>query len=52
MIVDLDILERQLLPAVEKPGQYAGGELGSLVKDWQNAPARLALPFPTVMSWA
>jgi len=46
MIIDLDTLERQLLPAVEKPGRYAGGELGSVVKDWQSAPARLAFAFP------
>ena len=46
MIIDRDQLELELLPRVEKPAQYAGGELNSLVKPWDEAPARMAFAFP------
>ena len=46
MIIDKDLLELELLPRVEKPAQYAGGELNSLVKPWDEAPARMAFAFP------
>jgi radical SAM family uncharacterized protein len=38
-------LER-LLPRVTKPIQYVGGELGSVVKDWDSASVRWALMYP------
>ncbi len=38
----------RILPRVEKPGRYVGGEWGSLVKDWPAAALRVALCFPDV----
>jgi radical SAM family uncharacterized protein len=36
----------RLLPRVQKPGRYAGGELNQVVKDWESTPLRAALVFP------
>jgi radical SAM family uncharacterized protein len=38
-------LER-ILPGVQKPGRYTGGELNQVVKDWETIPTRVALIFP------
>ncbi|WP_179791387.1 TIGR03960 family B12-binding radical SAM protein [Actinopolymorpha rutila] len=35
-----------LLPAVQKPIQYVGGELNSTVKDWDSTEVRWALMYP------
>jgi radical SAM family uncharacterized protein len=35
-----------LLPLVRKPVQYVGGELNSVVKDWESADVRWALMYP------
>ncbi|WP_017626615.1 TIGR03960 family B12-binding radical SAM protein [Nocardiopsis chromatogenes] len=35
-----------LLPRVQKPIQYVGGELNSVAKDWQGAEVRWALMYP------
>ncbi len=35
-----------LLPEVRKPVQYVGGELNSVVKDWESAAVRWALMYP------
>ncbi len=35
-----------LLPTVQKPIQYVGGELNSTVKDWDSAAVRWALMYP------
>src|SRR5487761_959697 len=35
-----------LLPRVRKPVQYVGGELNSVVKDWESAQVRWALMYP------
>ncbi|MFI0418063.1 TIGR03960 family B12-binding radical SAM protein [Spongiactinospora sp. 9N601] len=35
-----------LLPKVQKPIQYVGGELNSTVKDWDDAQVRWALMYP------
>src|SRR5947209_1767168 len=35
-----------LLPRVRKPIQYVGGEVGSVVKDWDDADVRWALTYP------
>ncbi len=43
----LDQLER-ILPTVEKPGRYVGGELNQIVKDWHSVKTRLALAFPDI----
>ncbi len=36
------------LDQVEKPARYAGGEVGSVVKDWSGVEATLCLAFPDV----
>src|SRR5579871_5377904 len=36
----------QLLPRVRKPIQYVGGEVGSVIKDWDSADVRWALCYP------
>jgi radical SAM family uncharacterized protein len=40
-------LER-LLPAVEKPGRYTGGELNAVVKSWNAVHTRVCLAFPDI----
>ncbi len=39
-------VESQLLPYVDKPAQYLGGEYNSIEKDWRRAAATMALLFP------
>jgi radical SAM family uncharacterized protein len=38
-------LER-LLPTVQKPGRYTGGELNQVVKDWNSVETAVAMIFP------
>ena len=40
-------LDRILLK-VQKPGRYVGGELNSIVKDWDKAQTRVAFVFPDI----
>jgi radical SAM family uncharacterized protein len=40
-------LER-ILPTVQKPGRYTGGELNQVVKDWDRTETRVALVFPEI----
>ncbi len=50
MLTSLEIegrLER-ILPTVQKPGRYTGGELNQVVKDWDRVSARVALVFPDI----
>ena len=42
------ILETELLPRVQKPGRYVGGEINRVVKDHAALDATLALAFPDV----
>ncbi len=37
-----------LLPFVEKPGRYTGGELNQVVKNWDATPVKVALIFPDI----
>jgi radical SAM family uncharacterized protein len=37
-----------ILPLVQKPGRYTGGELNSIVKDWKTVKSRVALVFPDI----
>src|SRR5512145_2088405 len=39
---------QRILPTVQKPGRYTGGELNQIVKDWEAVPTRVALAFPDV----
>jgi radical SAM family uncharacterized protein len=45
MLSVFDRLE-ELLPLVQKPIQYVGGELGAVVKEWETAAVRWALMYP------
>ncbi len=47
MQIDLERLER-ILPTVQKPGRYVGGEYNSIVKDWEATPTRVCLAFPDI----
>ncbi len=38
----------RVLPFVQKPARYTGGEFNSIVKDWEATPYRLALVFSDV----
>ncbi len=38
----------RILPFVQKPARYTGGEFNSVVKDWDATPYRVALIFPDV----
>jgi hypothetical protein len=40
-------LDRILLK-VQKPGRYVGGELNSVVKDWDQVQTRVAFVFPDI----
>jgi len=40
-------LER-ILPTVQKPGRYTGGELNQVVKDWNIIRTKVALVFPDI----
>jgi len=37
-----------LLPKVQKPGRYTGGELNEIVKDWADIETKIALVFPDI----
>jgi radical SAM family uncharacterized protein len=45
---ETEIIERleRLLPHVQKPGRYTGGELNQVVKDWNCIQTKVALVFP------
>jgi radical SAM family uncharacterized protein len=38
----------RILPRVQKPGRYLGGELNQVTKDWGQIPLRVAMIFPDV----
>jgi len=44
----LHLLETKILPLVQKPGRYIGGEVNMAVKDPEQVRVRLALIFPEV----
>jgi radical SAM family uncharacterized protein len=37
-----------ILPGVQKPGRYTGGELNQIVKDWHQVETHVALVFPDI----
>jgi radical SAM family uncharacterized protein len=47
MRIDERVLDR-ILPTVQKPGRYTGGEYNSIVKDWDAINVKVALAFPDV----
>ncbi len=51
MVFSPTIIQTQLnriLPSVEKPGRYTGGELNQIVKLWESVQTRVALVFPDI----
>ncbi|HET6442039.1 MAG TPA: TIGR03960 family B12-binding radical SAM protein [Phycisphaerae bacterium] len=40
------VISRDLLPFVQQPGQYVGGEVGAVRKDWDSVALRFCLAFP------
>ncbi|MBC8508014.1 MAG: TIGR03960 family B12-binding radical SAM protein [Anaerolineales bacterium] len=38
----------RVLPTVQKPGRYTGGELNQVVKDWDSIATKVALVFPDI----
>ena len=51
MTFDHTMLQKQLeriLPTVQKPGRYVGGELNQIVKDWDGVETHIALAFPDI----
>jgi len=38
----------RILLRVQKPGRYVGGELNSIVKDWDKAKTKVAFVFPDI----
>ena len=38
----------RVLPGVQKPGRYIGGELNQVVKDWEKIAVKVALIFPDI----
>jgi len=40
-------LER-ILPTVQKPGRYVGGELNAITKEWESVETRVVLAFPDI----
>jgi radical SAM family uncharacterized protein len=45
---DLNPILERILPTVQKPGRYTGGEINQVVKDWQAVATRIALIFPDI----
>ena len=39
---------RRILPRVEKPGRYVGGELNQVVKDWNSVETHFSMVFPDI----
>ena len=43
---DFQLKLDRLLPRIEKPGRYTGGELNQIVKNWQEIQTKICLAFP------
>ncbi|MCI0525881.1 MAG: hypothetical protein L0Y56_00305, partial [Nitrospira sp.] len=37
-----------ILPRVQKPGRYTGGELNQTVKDWTKVETKVLMAFPDI----
>jgi radical SAM family uncharacterized protein len=50
MLSNLEIQSRleRILPTVQKPGRYTGGELNQVLKDWNKTHTKVALVFPDI----
>jgi radical SAM family uncharacterized protein len=45
---EIDARLERVLPTVQKPGRYTGGEYNQVVKDWEAVASRLAFVFPDI----
>jgi radical SAM family uncharacterized protein len=45
---EIEMRLETILPGVQKPGRYTGGELNQVVKDWHSERTRVALIFPDI----
>ncbi|MBN2145927.1 MAG: TIGR03960 family B12-binding radical SAM protein [Anaerolineales bacterium] len=45
---EIDRRLARILPTVQKPGRYTGGELNQVIKDWQATEMHVALVFPDI----
>ena len=41
-------LINSILPSVQKPGRYVGGEFNQVLKNWEQVEVKIALVFPDV----
>lgn len=46
MVILKERITQELLPFVNRPGQYIGGEYNQVVKDWDSASIKMAFLFP------
>ena len=44
----IEIALERILPRVQKPGRYTGGEYNQIVKDWLDIDYKVALAFPDI----
>ena len=48
VIEDLENRLERILPSVQKPGRYVGGELNQIVKQWTDNRIKVVLSFPDI----
>ena len=46
--MDINQQLNKILPLVEKPGRYTGGEFNQIVKNWESTDLKIVLAFPDV----
>jgi radical SAM family uncharacterized protein len=45
---DIQVKLERILPIVQKPGRYTGGELNQIIKQWDTIDTHVALVFPDI----
>jgi radical SAM family uncharacterized protein len=45
---EINLRLQRILPTVQKPGRYTGGELNQVIKDWEATQTHVALVFPDI----
>ncbi len=45
---EIQVKLNNILPTVQKPGRYTGGELNQVVKNWESVSTHVALIFPDI----
>ena len=46
--LEIDARLERVLPTVQKPGRYTGGEYNQVVKDWDTVHSHVAFVFPDI----